>query len=86
MQPVIALACRLSSRTKPALIAGITMLLSVGVFIASQLGAMPAGFSTTAVLIGMGIVLKLAWTISSKSASSAEHARLKALVLKALNG
>lgn len=68
-------ACRLSPRTQPALIAGITILFSVGVFIASQLGAIPAGFSTAAVLIGMGIVLKLAWTISSKSASSAEHAR-----------
>lgn len=68
------------SRTKLALIAGITMLFSVGVFIASQLGAMPAGFGTTIVLIGMGIVLKLAWTISSKSASSAEHARFALLM------
>jgi len=53
-------------QAKLALTAGIAMLFSVGVFIASQLGAIPAGFGTTVVLIGTGIVLKLAWTISSK--------------------
>jgi RsiW-degrading membrane proteinase PrsW (M82 family) len=62
-------------QAKLALTAGVTMLFSVGVFIASQFGAMPAGFGTTVVLIGTGIVLKLAWTISSKSANSAERAR-----------
>lgn len=34
-----------------------------------------AGFGTTVMLIGTGIVLKPAWTISSKSANSAERAR-----------
>jgi RsiW-degrading membrane proteinase PrsW (M82 family) len=67
-------------QAKLALIAGITVLFSVGVFIASQLGAMPAGVGTTVVMIGMGIVLKLAWTISSKSASSAERARFALLM------
>ena len=67
-------------QAKLALIAGITVLFSVGVFIASQLGAMPAGVGTSVVMIGMGIVLKLAWTISSKSASSAERARFALLM------
>jgi len=67
-------------QAKLALTAGIIMLFSVGVFIASQMGAMPAGFGTTVVLIGTGIVLKLAWTISSKAASSAERARFALLM------
>jgi hypothetical protein len=67
-------------QAKLALTAGITMLFSVGVFIASQFGAMPAGLGTTVVLIGTAIVLKLAWTISSKSASSAERARFALLM------
>ena len=68
------------SQTKLALIAGMTLLFSVGAFIASQLGVMPAGVSTTVVLFGMGIVLKLAWSISSKSAGSAERARFALLM------
>lgn len=67
-------------QTKLSLIAGITMLFSVGVFIASQLGAIPAGVGTTVVLFGMGIVLKVAWTISSKSTGSAERARFALLM------
>ncbi len=62
-------------QAKLALVAGVTMLLSVGVFIASQLGAMPAGVGTTVVLVGMGIVLKLAWMIACKSADSARRTR-----------
>lgn len=64
-----------SDQTKLALTAALTMLFSVGVFIASQTGLMPIGVGTTVVLIGMGIVLKLAWTISSRSARSAERER-----------
>jgi RsiW-degrading membrane proteinase PrsW (M82 family) len=67
-------------QAKLAVTAGITMLFSVGVFIASQLGAMPAGIGTIVVLFGTGIVLKLAWTISSKAASSAERARFALLM------
>jgi hypothetical protein len=56
------------------------MVFSVGIFVASQMGAMPVGIGTTVVLIGMGIVLKLAWSISSKAASSPQNARF-ALVM-----
>jgi RsiW-degrading membrane proteinase PrsW (M82 family) len=69
-----------SEQTKLALIAGITMLFSVSVFIAAQLGAMPAGVGTSVVLIGMGVVLKLAWTIASKFGNSAHSARLNLLM------
>jgi RsiW-degrading membrane proteinase PrsW (M82 family) len=61
---------------KPAIIAGVTMLLSVGVFIASQLGLLPGGVATIIVLFGIGIVLKLAWTISSQSVGSAQSTQL----------
>jgi RsiW-degrading membrane proteinase PrsW (M82 family) len=37
---------------------------------------MPSGIGTTVVLIGMGIVLRLVWSISSRSANSADSARL----------
>jgi len=67
-------------QAKLAVIAGVTMLFSVGVFIAAQLGAMPAGVGTTVVLIGMGIVLKLAWTITCTSADSASRARFTLLM------
>jgi RsiW-degrading membrane proteinase PrsW (M82 family) len=67
-------------QSKLAVIAGITMLFSVGVFVASQLGAIPAGIGTSVVLIGMGVVLKLAWTITSRSANSAERARFNLLM------
>jgi RsiW-degrading membrane proteinase PrsW (M82 family) len=70
-------------QTRLALIAGITLLFSVGVFVASELGAIPDGFGTLLVLIGTSIVLKLAWTISSKSASSAERARFALLMSNA---
>ena len=62
-------------QAKLALIAGATMLLSVGVFVASQLGFLRAGIGTTLVLIGIGVVLKAAWTISTKSADSVNRAR-----------
>jgi RsiW-degrading membrane proteinase PrsW (M82 family) len=68
------------SQSKLAIIAGIAMLISVGVFIASQFGAVPEGASIAAVLIGVGIVLKLTWMISSQSASSAERARFALLM------
>jgi RsiW-degrading membrane proteinase PrsW (M82 family) len=71
------------SQTKLAVIAGSIMLLSAGVFVASQLGAMPAGVSTTLVLIGMGLFLKIAWTITSKSATSTDRARFTALMSNA---
>lgn len=41
---------------------------------------MPAGVGTTVVLIGMGLVLKLAWTITCKSADSASRARFTLLM------
>jgi RsiW-degrading membrane proteinase PrsW (M82 family) len=65
-----------AGRFKPAIIAGVTMLLSVGVFIASQLGLLPGGVATIIVLFGIGIVLKLSWTISSQSVCSAQSAEL----------
>lgn len=69
-----------SGQAKLAIIAGVTMLLSVGVFMASQLGAMSASLGTAVVLIGVGVVLKLAWMISSQSASSAVRARFVLLM------
>ncbi|HEY2683146.1 MAG TPA: PrsW family glutamic-type intramembrane protease [Steroidobacteraceae bacterium] len=68
------------NQTRLAFIAGGTMLFSAGIFIASQLGAMPSGVGTTLVLIGMAVVLKLAWNITSKSANSAERARFAMLM------
>ncbi len=61
-------------RLRLTLVAGTVMFFSVGAFVASQFGAMRAGIGTSLVLIGMGIVLKLAWTISAESSSSASRA------------
>ena len=66
--------------SKSAIIAGVTMLFSVGVFAAAQLGVIPVGWSTGIVLVGTGIVLRLAWRVSSESASSAQRARLAKLM------
>jgi RsiW-degrading membrane proteinase PrsW (M82 family) len=68
---------------KLAIIAGVAMLLSAGVFIASQSGVMPAGIGTTIVLIGIGITLKMAWSVASKSAGSAQRARLTRMMSNA---
>jgi RsiW-degrading membrane proteinase PrsW (M82 family) len=72
-------AC-LGGQFKLAFVASIIMLFSAGVAIAVQLGAMPAGIGTAIVLVGTGIVLKLAWMISCESASSAERARFAQLM------
>lgn len=78
--PLIVSPAGSAGQPKLAIIAGVAMLFSVGVCIASQLGALSAGVGTAVVLIGVGVVLKLAWKISSQSASSAERARF-ALVM-----
>ncbi len=61
---------------KLAITAGLTMLLSAGVFIASQMGVLPAGAATLIVLVAMGLVLKLAWSVSCRSADSVQRAQL----------
>jgi hypothetical protein len=50
---------RTGEQTKIAIIAGITLSFSVGIFVASQLGALTQSISTSVVLIGMGVLLKL---------------------------
>jgi RsiW-degrading membrane proteinase PrsW (M82 family) len=69
-----------AGQAKLGLVASVLMLFSVGVFIASQLGALPAGIATTVVLIGVGIVLRLTWTISSQSTNSVESARFSLMM------
>src|SRR5579883_2790372 len=58
-----------------AAVAGVTMLCCLATFLASQWGVMPAGAATAVVLVGIGAVLRVAWSIAGRTAGSTERTR-----------
>jgi RsiW-degrading membrane proteinase PrsW (M82 family) len=63
-----------------AIVAGASIVVSVGAVLARLMGVMPEGLSTLIVIVGAGIGLKVALTYASKAASDASRARVMNLV------
>jgi len=69
-----------SADVRLAMIGGATVLFSITAFAAGMLGALPQGFSSAIVMLGMGIALKLTWTYVARSATTASRTRIAALM------
>ncbi len=65
---------------KLAVVAGVTMLCCLATFLASQWGLMPTGAATAVVLVGIGVVLRIAWRIAGRTAGSTERTRFALMV------
>jgi RsiW-degrading membrane proteinase PrsW (M82 family) len=63
-----------------AVIGTATVIFSVSAFAAGLLGALPSGWSTALVIVGMGIALKVMWTYMARSATSAGRTRIATLM------
>src|ERR1700722_14729788 len=65
---------------KLAILSGLTLLFSVGAFVAGQNALLPPGLGTLGVMLGLTVALKLAWTNASRASTSAARSRLTAML------
>jgi RsiW-degrading membrane proteinase PrsW (M82 family) len=65
---------------KLAILSGLTLLFSVGAFVAGQNAWLPPGLGTLGVMLGLTVALKLAWTNASRASTSAARSRLTAVL------